>query len=202
MALLPRALDARDLWRSMEDHAKVAGNSFCIRACVEAGVGDGYLQLWFQGIILELAEIPPRVALEGSSSVRDQPEFAAAELDPVAAMWEITGYPGGCRPPDHRVCLSQPIAKPDKVRAAHDRSNPAYGPNEMLVNPPAEYGDMDGFLGIMSPGAFLAGLGLQDCFLHWLASPACRRLLGVRCPVAHHLAVHLFLPFGWGPSPG
>ena len=45
---------------------------------------------------------------------------------------------------------------------------------------------MDGFLSMLLPGAFVAGLDFEDCFLRWLASHACRRLLGVRsqCPAA------------------
>ena len=37
--------------------------------------------------------------------------------------------------------------------------------------------------------------------LCWFASPAGRRLLGVRHPVSQRLGVFLFLPFGLGTSP-
>ena len=107
----------------------------------------------------------------------------------------------GCHPSDLRVCPSRLIVKPDKIRVGRHWSNLACGLNGLLVNPPVEFGDIDGLLGMPWPGAFVAGLEFQDCFSHWLASPAFRRSLGVRHPATRRLCVHLFLPFGLGPSP-
>ena len=47
-------------------------------------------------------------------------------------------------------------------------SDVAYGLKQLLVNPGADYGDMDSFLYLLPPGAYVAGLGFQNCFLRWL----------------------------------
>ena len=83
-----------------------------------------------------------------------------------------------------------------------DWSRPQYPLNSLLVNLPAQYGAMDEFLGTLIPGAYMGGVDLQDCFLHWLVAPSCRRCLGVRHPLTGVLGVYLFLPVGSGPSPG
>ena len=72
----------------------------------------------------------------------------------------------------------------------------------MLSNPPAQYGAMGDFLRVLTPGACMGGVDLQDCSLHWLVAAARRRFLGVRRPITGRLGVHLFLPFGLGPPPG
>ena len=59
---------------------------------------------------------------------------------------------------------------------------------------------MGDFLRILTPGAYMGGVDLQDCFLYWLVAPVRRRFLGVRHPLTGVLGVHLFLPFGLGPS--
>ena len=65
-----------------------------------------------------------------------------------------------------------------------------------------EYGDSDGPLRMLRPGAWAAGLDSQDCFLLWLLSPASRRFLGVRRHNSDRLGVYVFFPLGLGPSPG
>ena len=60
----------------------------------------------------------------------------------------------------------------------------------------------DDFLQLLSPGACMGGIDLQNCFLRWLVAPSRRRYLGVRRPVTGVLGVYLFLPFRLGPSPG
>ena len=47
LALLSWAVGPHGLCRAMEDRAAAAGNSLCIRACIDAGVGDFFLALWF-----------------------------------------------------------------------------------------------------------------------------------------------------------
>ena len=84
---------------------------------------------------------------------------------------------------------TQQIVKHDKVRAARDGFNPAFELSGRLVNTLVDYCEMDGFLSMLSPGALAAGLDFQDCFWHWLVSPACRRLLGVRHSLARRLGV-------------
>ena len=138
LALVGRAVGPRDLCWALEDRAAAAGYSPSFRSRIDAGVGDSYLELRFQGVSLDLFESPPRVASEDHPSVRARTESAAAELDRLTAMSEITWYPRSCHPPDPRICTSQLIVKPDKVRVVHDWSNPAYGLNGMPVNPPVE----------------------------------------------------------------
>ena len=110
------------------------------------------------------------MASEDYPSGRSQTESAAAEVDRLTAMGEITGCPGRCHPPDPRTCPPQLIAKPDEVQAAHDWSNPEYGLNKIIVNPSAECGDMDGSLSMLPLGASVAGLGCQDCFIRYINS--------------------------------
>ena len=82
------------------------------------------------------------------------------------------------------------------MRLVHDRSNTAYGRYQILVNSGANYGDVGCLLRLLLPGAHVAGLDFRDSFLHRLALPVSRRLLGVRRPVSGQSA-----PFGLGPSP-
>ena len=56
-----------------------------------------------------------------------------------------------------------------------DGPGETYGPNQLLVNPGAEYGDMDGFLSMLTPTAIKASLDFRDCFSRWLAP---RRIVG------------------------
>ena len=58
------------------------------------------------------------------------------------------------------------------------------------------------FLQLLSPGAYVGGIDLQNCFLRWLVAPSRRRYLGVRHPATGVLGVYLFLPFRLGPPPG
>ena len=48
----------------------------------------------------------------------------------------------------------------------------------------------------------MGGVDFQDCFLCWLVSPECRRVLGARHPVSGRLGVYLFPPSGLRPSRG
>ena len=177
----------------------VARNSCRIRACVDAGVDEYCLQLRFHEVRPETVGTPPCLVMEDYPSAGARPELAATVLGRLAAMWKIPRYLGSCRPPDLRVRPSQFMVKPGKIRVARDRSNPACRLNGPLVVPLVEYGDMDGFLRLLPPGAFVAGLDIQDCLPQWLVSPARRRLQGVRHPVTLRLRVFLFLPFGLGP---
>ena len=83
-----------------------------------------------------------------------------------------------------------------------DWSKYKYGLNDVLVDPPVKYGDMDNCSRLLYPRASVGGVDFQDCFLRWLVSPARRRFLGVRRPVSGRLSVYSFLPFGLGLSPG
>ena len=86
LALLAGAECPRDLWRSMEDRVAVGGNSFRIQACINAGVGEDYLQVWPPGARRELVGAPPCVVMEDLASARVQPQLAATVLDRLAAM--------------------------------------------------------------------------------------------------------------------
>ena len=48
---------------------------------------------------------------------------------------------------------------------ALDWSSAAYGLNQLLVNPDVDYGDTDGSLWMLPPGAHMASVGFQDCCL-------------------------------------
>ena len=74
--------------------------------------------------------------------------------------------------------------------------------NAVLSNHPGQYEAMDDFLRVLTPGAYMRGVDLQDCLLHWMVAPSCRRYLGVRHPLSGVLGAYPFLPLGLGPSPG
>ena len=78
---------------------------------------------------------------------------------------------------------SHVIAKGDKARVARDWSCAAYPLNSMLSNPPVQFGAMGDFLRILSPGACMGEVDLQDCCLHWMVAPSRRRNLAVRRPM-------------------
>ena len=83
-----------------------------------------------------------------------------------------------------------------------DWPNRDYGFNEALISPPVKYGDMEEFSRLLPPGAFMGGVAFQDCFLHWLVSPACRRYRVLKHRVSGWLRVYLFLPCWLRPPPG
>ena len=151
---LNQAKGPRDLRRPAEDRMAAAGDSLCLRVSTDAGVGGGSVKLWFQVVELELRGEPPLVMLEDYPSARDRPEGAATELDRLSDLGRIHWYPQGCRPPDLRVYPPELIVKPDKTRPVHDRPDRAYCLNSLFVNPPAESGDMDGFLRMLTPRLF------------------------------------------------
>ena len=88
------------------------------------------------------------------------------------------------------------------MRVARDWSDAVYPLNSALANPFVQYGTMDESSSLTAPGAVMSGIDLQDCFLHWLAAPSRRRLLGVRHPATGVLGAYIFLPFWLGPPPG
>ena len=61
---------------------------------------------------------------------------------------------------------------------------------------------MDEFLQLLTPGAYMRGIDLQDCFHQPLVAPKRRRYLRVRHPMSGILGVYLPRPFGLSPSPG
>ena len=70
------------------------------------------------------------------------------------------------------------------------------------MNPDVDSGDMDGFLRLLLPEAFMACLDFQDSLLHWVASPVSRLLIGFHRLASGLLGTYLFPPFGPQPSPG
>ena len=155
------AAASRDRRRGAEDQVAVAESPLSRSSRFDAEVGERFFELWFQCIESELSGEPPRAILEDYPSVRGQPEVAATELDRLSTRGGILWNPSGCRPPDLRVCPPLSIAKPDKTRAGRDWPNAAYGLNGLLVNPSAEYGDMDGFQQTLAPGALAASMDFQ-----------------------------------------
>ena len=141
----------------------------------------------------------------------------------MASRGGVHWFGEGACPPDLRVCPSRVKVKEDKVRAPHDWLNAVCPLNSALANPFVQYGTMDEFPSLTAPGAVMGDIDLQDCFLHWLAAPSRRRLLGVRHPATGFLGAYIFLlrvgttlgAFGWysysrrspsglwlGPPPG
>ena len=116
-----------------------------------------------RGVEFELLGEPPRVILEDYPYVRGWPEVAATDLDPLSAMGEIRWYPLGRHPPDLRPSPSHLIAKLDDARAVHDWPDAAYGPDDSLVNPSAEYGDVGGLPQLLTPVALMAEWDSHGC---------------------------------------
>ena len=89
--------------------------------------------------------------------------------------------------------------KEDKVRVARDWSDAVYPLNSALANPFVQYGTMDESSSLTAPGAVMSGIDLQDCFLHWLAAPSRRRLLGVFHPATGFLGAYIHRPLAIRP---
>ena len=147
---------------------------------------------------------PQTVVLPDYPAVNEDREVAAAELDRLAPLGKILLYSDGSRPPHLSVCPSHLIIKEDKGRVGRDWSNHQYPLNSVLANPPSQYGTMDEFSQLLSPGPFMSRVDLQGCFLHWHGRrrASCRRFPRVRHPVSSPLWAYLFLPFGLDPVPG
>ena len=160
------------------------------------------MSLWFDGIELSATEEPPVAVLPDYPSAMEDRQRASVELGRLTSLGGIRWYPEGAYPPGLCVRPSHLTAEEDKVRAAQDWSDALYPLNSCLSNPPAQYGAMDDLLQLLTPGAFVGGIDLQDCFLRRLVAPSRRRYLGVRRPGAGVLGVYLFLPHGLGPAPG
>ena len=163
---LERLPGPRDKWRVGEDIAAAYGLSLSETGCRTLGVRTEMVSQWFNGVELPLTQIPPVVILPDYPAVAEGRQKAAVELDRLAALGKIHWYGEGSRPPDLRACPPHLIVKADKNRMGHDWSCAQYPLNAMLVNPPVEYGTMGDFLGMLSPGAYVGGVDLQDCFLH------------------------------------
>ena len=167
-----------------------------------AKVGPDVLAFRSEGIELSGAEEPPVAAAPDYPSVLEDRFRAAAALGRLAAMRKIHWRDVGSYPPALRVCLSHLALRRDKVRVVRDWPNALRPLNSVLVNPPVQYGTLGVFLRMLTPGAYVRGVDLQDCFLHWLVAPSRRSYLGVRHPMSGVLGVYLFLPVGLGRPPG
>ena len=135
------------------------GRKLIVNACVH------------RRVLPKVAAPGHRVGARGDAapSFRDQPEVAASELERPSAAGKIHWYPRECRAPDLQARPSLLIVKPGKNLLVCDWPNPAYGLNGFPINTPVVYGDMDGFLRMLTREAHMAGLDFRDCFLHWLA---------------------------------
>ena len=112
---------------------------------------------------------PQTVVLPDYPAVNEDREVAAAELDRLAPLGKILLYSDGSRPPHLSVCPSRLIIKEDKGRVGRDWSNHQYPLNSVLANPPSQYGTMDEFSQLLSPGPFMSGGDLQGCFFTGMA---------------------------------
>ena len=128
--------------------------------------GAGGSEWWFEGNELETTESPRLAVLGDYLPVTENPEVAAAGVDRPSGPSEIRWYPAGHAPPDLRVCPPQLFGKPGKVQMVHDWSNPSDGPSGALSNPGAGRGAMGGPPSRLRPGAYMAVLAPQNCFLH------------------------------------
>ena len=106
---------------------------------------------------------PTEILLGDFPSARETSELAAAELGRLSPLGEMFEYPVGCYQPDLRVCPSQLIAKPDRIRIARYWPDASCGLNQLLINPDAGYSDMGGFSQILFLGPHVARLDFQDC---------------------------------------
>ena len=192
----------RDERRAQEDQSATECQTLSARFC-ETVLGDPAMRdRWLCGIQRECAGSPPIVVLPDHPPALAEQEKSGLGLDRLAPLGEIYWRSDGSYPPDLRVRPSHWIVEADKVRVVRERPNVLYPLNSMLADPPVDYGPMGGFLSLRKPGAYMGGIDLQDCRLHWLVAPSCRRYLRVRRPAAGILGVYLSLPFGLGPSPG
>ena len=147
------------------------GNTLSADACKRTRVFPECSRRRSRGIAVQTTEDTGFAVLGDYASARERPEEAVAERGRPAGAGKILWYREDGDPPDSRVCLSQPIAKPGRARLVCVESNPAYGLNGVLLNPHADCGAMDGCRALLRPCAYLAGLHLEDCLRHWLVSP-------------------------------
>ena len=181
----------RDRWRVLEDRAATTGQTLSAKFREKVRVDPRALGGWFDSFQLSRIGEPLVAGLPDYSSAVDDRERAAAWLGRLAPLGKIHWVAEGSYPPDLRVRPSHLIAKGDKVRVVRDWSHTASALNSASANPPVQHGAMDAFLGLRPPGAYMGGIDWQDCSLGWLASPSCRRSLGVRHPVSGDLGVYL-----------
>ena len=79
----------QDRWRVHEDRAATRGKSQSARAREAVGVDPEAVSLWFGGISLTFADVPPVVAISDYPSVAGDRQRAASELDRLAGLGEI-----------------------------------------------------------------------------------------------------------------
>ena len=120
------------------------GNSLRFEFRQKLGVGSMVMDFWREGVRLAITSQPPPAVFPDYPSVFEDREGAASELDRLAPPGKVNWYNDGSSPPDLCVCPSDLIAKRDMVGAGHDWPSHQYPLNSILVNPPAEYGAMDG----------------------------------------------------------
>ena len=165
--VLGEAPGPRDTWRVMGDETAYIGNTLSLVESLGDGVSPEFPYLWFCWITLEATEPPRAAALDDSPPARNQPFAARAKLDRLSDGGKILWCPKWGHPGYSRVCPSLPLAPPDKIRMVRGRPNPSFGLKGILVNPNVDYGISGGRLSVLRPGAYVAGLDLQDCFLRW-----------------------------------
>ena len=176
--LLAFPADASDPGLLIENEQAARGNTLSPSACRKYGVSSSFLDEWLGGVRLAHAEpIPPYVCPDYPLVKKFSAE-AGEEFDRLFKLNKIIWYPSGASPEDLSICPSNVIVKPDRLRVVHDWSHPDCRLNALLSQPPVSYGTLDSWLSNLKPSAWMAGLDLRDCFLHWPIHPSSRRFLG------------------------
>ena len=150
--------------RDLEDAAMREGLSLDLDRCAELGVGEEFVIEWALGLALNGAERVAQFDRPDNASIKMHPDRAGEEFDRLASSHKILWYPVGEEPDDLCICPSSLIIRNARLRVVHDWS--IVGLNIELDIPPVAFDNMDAFVAILRPGCFMAGLDIQDCFLH------------------------------------
>ncbi len=181
-----------------EEEALDQAKTLNISNCIKRGVQQAFIKEWSEGVILAGDTQAEPYFMEDCPNIRSN-QVAAEEMYRLASIRKILWYPGSSRPPNLDVCPAH-IVFGKRLRIVHDWTKA--GLNRHLLQPPVDYGTMDSLVNLVSPGCHIAGMDVQDCFMHWPIHKQSRRRLGCRHPVTGQFGVFLFLPFGLGPAPG
>lgn len=183
----------------LEDVEMWRGLTLDLDVCAEYGVQEELITEWALGITLEGSEDAAPFDQDDYSSVKHHFDRAAEEIDRLTSFHKIFWYAEDNVPADLDICSSSLIIKNSRLRLVHDWTRA--GLNEALVVGKTKFDSLDSFIEDLWPRAYMAGLDIQDCFLHWPIHRSTRRRLGVRHPWTGRKGVYLFLPPGLAVAP-
>ena len=151
--------------RDLEDAELREGLTLELNNCEELGIEECFCREWALGVPLSGAEAVGAFSKDDYPSVKQSFELAAKEFDRLTSLRKIFWYPPHLILSNLDVFPSNLIVKSTRLRLVHDWT--AVGLNQSLQIPPVAFDTIDSLVQVIRPGCFMAGLDIQDCFLHW-----------------------------------